>query len=55
MTLNMADMLADATEGTKHRDVRHTEIIRSEKCVVKAKETVESFLNPFKVDAKDQL
>ena len=55
MILNMADMLTDATEGTKHRDVRHTEIIRSEKCVVKAKEAVESFLNPFNVDAKDQL
>ena len=54
-TLNMADMLTDSLSGTMHRDVRPAEILKSEKCVRKAKEAVESFINPFIVDDQDKL
>uniref|UniRef100_UPI00358E53D5 uncharacterized protein n=3 Tax=Myxine glutinosa TaxID=7769 RepID=UPI00358E53D5 len=54
-TLSMANMLADSGEGMKHRDVRPTEILRSEKNVVKTCEAIESFLNPFDVETKDKL
>ena len=54
-TLNMADMLTDRQSGTMHRDVRPAEILKSEKCVRKAKEAVESFIIPFIVDDQDKL
>ena len=54
-TLNMADMLTDNQSGTMHRDVRPAEILKSEKCVKKAQEAVESFLNPFMVEDHDKL
>ena len=51
----MADMLTDNLSGTKHCDVRPSEILKSEKCVTKAQEAVESFMNPFMIDDKDKL
>ena len=51
----MADMLTDNQSGTMHRDVRPAEILKSEKCVKKAQEAVESFLNPFMVEDHDKL
>jgi len=54
-TLSIADMSSGSTEGTKHRDVRPAEVLKSEKLVSRTQEAVESFLNPFSVDNKDQL
>jgi len=54
-TLNMADMLTDNQSGNIHRDARPAEILKSEKCVKKAQEAVESFINPFMVEDHDKL
>ena len=54
-TFHMADMLTESNEDDKHRDLRPSEIRRSEKCVKNATEAVKSFLNPFDVDDRDRL
>lgn len=54
-TLSMADMLSGTTEGTKHHDIRPAEILKSEKLVVRTREAVESFINPFDVENKNHL
>ena len=48
--LNMADMQRSNTH--EHRDLRQSEIKRSEKHTTSAMEAVESFLNPFAVETK---
>ena len=53
-TLDMARMV-DSQQDTKHRDVRPTEVKRGEKLVNAAKDAINSFLNPFAIDTKDQL
>jgi len=52
--LDMARMVA-SLHDTKHRDVRPTEVRRGEKLVNAAKDAINSFLNPFAIDTKDQL
>ena len=51
----MADMLSDSSEGSKHRDVRPSNILKSEKNVTKACEAVQSFLIPFNAETADKL
>ena len=53
-TLNFVGM-GDTTDGMKHRDLRPTEIKRSEKFVSKAEATIRSFTNPFDVRNKESL
>ena len=55
VTLQMADLLTESNEDDKHRDLRPSEIRRSEKCVKNAPEAVKGFLNPFDVDDRDRL
>ena len=45
----MADMLTESNEGDKHKDLRPSEIRRSEKCVQNATEAIKCFLNRFDV------
>ncbi|KAL2091604.1 hypothetical protein ACEWY4_013867 [Coilia grayii] len=45
--LNMADMGNEGSDGNQHRDLRPTEIQRSDKEVKKTKDAIKSFLNPF--------
>ena len=51
--LNLADM--QKSESHEHRDLRPTEIVRSQRNTEKVIEAVQSFLNPFTVDTKDKL
>ena len=51
----MADRLTDKVSGAIHRDKRPTEILKSEKCVAKAKEAVESFINWFTIEEHHKL
>jgi hypothetical protein len=53
--LAMVDMLADDSDATKHRDLRRTEIERSEANVVKVSEAIVGFINPFEMEQKDKL
>lgn len=53
-TLTFANMI-DSSIGKKHRSLRHTEILKGEKLVQKAKETICSFLNPFDISDEDKL
>ena len=53
--LAMVDMLADDSDATKHRDLRKTEIERSEANVVKVAEAIVGFINPFEMEQKDKL
>jgi hypothetical protein len=43
----MVDMLADDSDAKKHRDLRITEIERSEANVVKVAEAIVGFINPW--------
>ena len=52
--LAMVDMLADDSDATKHRDLRKTEIERSEANVVKVAEAIVGFINPFEMEQKDK-
>jgi hypothetical protein len=54
-TFSMADMLSESTEGAKHRDLRPSEILRSEKSVLATCEAIKSFIDPFAVDDNDRL
>lgn len=55
VTLQMADM-TDANEGGHtHRDVRPSQIRKSELATVKVIKSVQSFMNPFDVEDLDQL
>ena len=49
-TLSMADMLSENTQGKKHKDVRPSEIQKSEKYVKKTMDTICSFMNPFETE-----
>lgn len=51
--LNMADM--QPSERHEHRDMRLTEIVRSQRNTEKAIAAVQSFINPFEVYIKDKL
>ena len=51
--LNMADM--QQSSENDHRDLRPSEINRSEKHTESAIEAIQSFLNPFAVDNQDKL
>ena len=53
--LAMVDMLADDSDAKKHRELRRTEIERSEKNVVKVAEAIVGFINPFEMEQKDKL
>ena len=50
----MVDMLADDSEAKTHRDMRRTEIERSEANVVKVAEAIVGFINPFEMEQKDK-
>ena len=54
-TFHMADMLTESNEGDKHKDLRPSEIRRSEKCVQNATEAIKGFLNPFNVDDREKV
>ena len=51
----MADMLTESNEGDEHKDMRPSEIRRSERSVKSTTGAIESFLNPFEVDNWDEL
>ena len=53
--LAMVDMLGDDSEAKKHRDLRRTEIERSEANVVKVAEAIVGFINPFEMETKRQV
>jgi hypothetical protein len=48
-------MLADDSDAKKNRDLRRTEIERSEANVVKVAEAIVGFINPFEMEQKDKL
>jgi hypothetical protein len=48
-------MLADDSDAKKHRDLRRTEIERSEANVVKVAAAIVGFINPFEMEQKDKL
>ena len=48
-------MLTESNEGDKHKDLRPSEIRRSNKCVPKATEAIKGFLNSFDVDDRDKV
>ena len=52
--LAMVDMLVDDSDVKKHRDLRRTEIERSEANVVKVAESIFGY-NPFEMEQKDKL
>ena len=51
----MADMLSESPEGTKHKDLRPSEVQKSEKNVVKALDAISSFVNPYEVEDQNKL
>jgi predicted Holliday junction resolvase-like endonuclease len=52
--LAMVDMLADDSDAKKHRDLRRTEIERSEANVVKVAEAIVGFIiNSFEMEQRD--
>ena len=53
--LAMVDMLVDDSDVKKHRDLRRTEIERSEANAVKVAEAIVGFINPFEMEQKDNL
>jgi hypothetical protein len=53
--LTMVDMLVDDSDVKKHRDLRRTEIERSEVNVVKVAEAIVGFINPFEMEQNDKL
>ena len=48
-------MLADDSDAKKHRDLRRTEIERSEANAVKVAEAIVGFINPFEMEQNDKL
>jgi hypothetical protein len=50
----MVDMLGGDSDAKKHRDLRRTEIERSEANVVKVAESIFGY-NPFEMEQKDKL
>ena len=54
-TFALADMKGEGSETTFHKDVRPTEVKRSEGWVLSTIESVKSFLNPFGITDKDNL
>ena len=54
-TFHMTDMITESSEGDKHNDMRPSEIRRSERNVKSTIGAIESFLNPFEVDNRDEL
>ena len=46
----MVDMLANDFDAKKHRDLRRTEIERSEANVVEVAESIVGFINPFEME-----
>ena len=51
----MADMLTESNGSRKHKDMRPTEVKKSERKVQQTMEAVNSFINPFDVPDKDKL
>lgn len=54
-TLDMAGMSQSEEDGVKHRDLRPSEILNSEKAVTKAMAAVRSFVNPFSAEVANNL
>jgi hypothetical protein len=52
--LAMVDMLADDSDAKTHRDLRRTEIERSEANVVKVADAIVGFINPFEMEQKPE-
>ena len=48
-------ILEQANENTSHKDIRPTEIVKSEEDTNALKQAVESFSNPFNIDNKGVL
>ena len=55
VTYTKADMMSDTQGGEHHKDLRPAEVKKSEKRVIKAMESITSFLNPFDVPDADKL
>ena len=56
MQLSAWQIFGDSNvDGRKHRDHRPTEIKKSEREVKKTKDAINSFLNPFSIENKDEL
>ena len=53
--LSTADMLSEAREGRKHKDLRPAEVKKGEKQVNKTVDAVKSFMNPFDVPEETRL
>ena len=47
--------MADSSQSTTHHSVRPTEIKKGERLVMDTTDAINSFLNPFDPEAKDQL
>jgi hypothetical protein len=50
----MVDMLGGDSDAKKHRDLRRTEIERSEANVVKVADAIVGFINPFEMEQKPE-
>ena len=49
VTYSKADMVPDSQGREHHKDLRQVEVKKSERCVLKAMDSITSFLNPFDV------
>ncbi len=54
-TFSMADMLSESNGNRKHKDLRPTEVMKSEMRVQKTIDAINSFMNPFDVPDKEKL
>lgn len=54
-TLDMAGMAQGDEIGSRHRDLRPSEILKSESNVMKTQDAIESFINPFCEEASVKL
>ena len=54
-TLSMVDMMPESRGSTKHKDLRPSEVMKSEKSVSKTTTAIRSFMNPFDVDDREKL
>ena len=54
-TLSLADMTTEICDGSSHKDLRKTEIAKSEKQVIKTIEAIKSFINIYDVEDHQKL
>ena len=54
-TFSMVDMLSESNGNRKHKDLRPTEVTKSERRVQRTIDAISGFMNPFDVPDKEKL